>query len=292
MLRSMTTDIQTKLYDSGSIGPRLVVFGAIHGDETCGPLACDRIARRVESGTLRLERGSLQLVPICNPEAHARQVRFVDENLNRVFARTDSPTSYEGRLANQLCNILDDGADLLLDLHSTSAPGPTSVFVDYPSEHSGSYASSLCAEYVLLGWPSVYASNAHGFNSDTTLDYAERVGITAVTFECGQHVDPSSIDVAETTILRALTFAGIAQGVTPQCDTAARSVKMLTIEQKVAEGDSFTRDWEHLETAPAGMVIATRADGSPIRVVEDSLVLLPKRNARPGEEWFYIGRAA
>lgn len=291
MTGSLITDIQSKLYDSGSAGPRLVVFGAIHGDESCGTVACERVAHRIESGQLRLESGSLHLVPVCNPEAYAKRARFVEENLNRVFARTEEPVSYEAKLANVLCDILDEGADLLLDLHSTSAPGPTSAFVDHPTDRTTSFAASLCAEYVLLDWPTVYAANGHGFRSDTTLDYAERVGISAVTYECGQHDDPASADVAELAILRALAFSGIAPRAASRCDVMAKSVRMLSVEKKNAEADSLTRNWQHLEPVQAGTAIATRADGSQIRVPNDSIVLLPKHNSRLGEEWFYIGEA-
>ena len=50
-------------------GTRLVVLGAVHGDETCGTRAIERLAAELDAGTLRIESGRLTLVPVANPLA-------------------------------------------------------------------------------------------------------------------------------------------------------------------------------------------------------------------------------
>lgn len=48
-------------------GPRLLVLGAVHGNEVCGTRAIERILAELESGALAITRGQLTLLPVTNP---------------------------------------------------------------------------------------------------------------------------------------------------------------------------------------------------------------------------------
>ena len=76
-------------------GLSLLVLAAVHGNETAGTQACRRIIDEIERGALALKNGKMTLVPVCNPEAYRRDVRNIDENLNRVMTVHDNPRSYE-----------------------------------------------------------------------------------------------------------------------------------------------------------------------------------------------------
>lgn len=281
-------DIHREKFESGRPGVRLVVFGAIHGNEPCGPQAMDRIANRIRRGELSVETGSLLLIPGANPEAFRQGVRQTEENLNRVFKKTDNPQSYEARVANELCALLDTEADMLLDVHSTSAPGPMSVFADHPSDTILSYAEALGPDYIILDWPLVYANNPHGFTSSCTSDYAHEINIPGVTVECGQHADPASIEVAEKAVIRACIYAGIMHGDLPQ-GPKPKKIYMRTLEQKKDGGDSLSREWKHLEPIQAGEHIATLTSGEKVYAKEACVMILPKHHAQKGEEWYYLG---
>jgi predicted deacylase len=56
-------------------GPRLIVLGAVHGNETCGTIAMRRLMEELGTGILRIGCGSLTLVPVANPLAFARGQR-------------------------------------------------------------------------------------------------------------------------------------------------------------------------------------------------------------------------
>ncbi len=116
----ITTMIQKKEYHSGNPGKTLLVFGAIHGDEICGPKAIAEVMNEIDSGKIVLKSGKIIFVPVCNPEAFKQNKRFVDVNLNRVFKKHPNPTKYEEKLANILCDFMGD-ADILLDIHSISS---------------------------------------------------------------------------------------------------------------------------------------------------------------------------
>ena len=40
-------------------GPKLIVLGAVHGNETCGAVAIQKIRQDIEAGMLPIERGTL-----------------------------------------------------------------------------------------------------------------------------------------------------------------------------------------------------------------------------------------
>ena len=273
-------------------GPRLLIFGAIHGNESCGPIAIDRVIDKIKSGAISIERGSVRFVPVCNERAYRENKRFVEQDLNRIFKKSDTPESYESLVANELCALMETGTDAFLDVHSSTATGPTSVFIDYPTPENKAFAEALGTEYALLDWPKVYEENVYGFDSYDTTRYAYNIGITGVIVECGQHQDLQTAIVAEEIILRALTHFKIISALKDKTSLGApRSIYMKSLEKKIAAEDVFEKEWKHLEALPAGTHIATRASGEALYAKHDCVMILPKLHAKPGGEWFYLGTA-
>ena len=117
-------------------GIGLLILAAVHGNETAGTQACFRIIDEFNRGALRLTGGHLTLVPVCNPEAYRKDVRSIDENLNRVIKMHDNPQSYEQRLANEICPLIRSHR-FTLDLHSTHCVGDVPfAFCDYPDDYN------------------------------------------------------------------------------------------------------------------------------------------------------------
>ncbi|MBI5645083.1 succinylglutamate desuccinylase/aspartoacylase family protein [Candidatus Kaiserbacteria bacterium] len=275
-------------YDSGRPGRRLLVFGAIHGNEPAGTQAIRRVMKKIEEGELPLVQGSVRLVPICNPKAYEQKARFFKENLNRVFRKTTTPSSYEAHLANGLCELMEREADIFLDLHSTHAPGPVTVFLDFPTAENELFAAALGATYALLGWPAVYEHNAHGFDSYDTTRYAHVLGIPGIIIECGQHDDPQTVVHAEAALIRTLAHAGIIDSPQEPLPPPIR-VRIKLLEKKIDAEDAFSQGWGHLDRIESGTEIATRANGERIVAQENCVILLPKHYAKAGDEWFYLG---
>jgi predicted deacylase len=46
-------------------GPRLIVLGAVHGNETCGTRAIERLVGEIDAGSVRLCSRQLTLVPVA-----------------------------------------------------------------------------------------------------------------------------------------------------------------------------------------------------------------------------------
>ena len=80
-------------FDSGQDGLDLLILAAVHGNETSGTNACYKLIEELNRGMIKLMKGKLTLVPICNPDAYQKDVRSIDENLNRVMVMHDNPQS-------------------------------------------------------------------------------------------------------------------------------------------------------------------------------------------------------
>lgn len=273
----------TYLADSGLPGPSLLVFGAVHGDETCGPAALRRLADELSAGSVRLLRGTLTLVPVCNPRAYGAGVRFVEKNLNRVFAPHPAPSCYEERLADALVPLVARH-DCLLDLHSLSAGDAPFVFRDYSDAATVAFAGALGVADVVTGWPQMYS----GTGDVDTGAYARSVGKVGVTVECGRHGSAESAETAYRAVRAAMAHLGLAEGERP-LPAAARVIRAERIFRKERPGE-FVRAWKNFDAVRAGEKVGSYADGSELKAPADGLVVLPYAGARPGDEWFYFGR--
>src|SRR5690349_8321195 len=80
-------------------GPRLIVLGAVHGNETCGTRAIERVLDEIDRGELRIVRGAVTFVPVTNPLAYKHGQRMGDRNLNRNLQPNSSPRDNEDRIA-------------------------------------------------------------------------------------------------------------------------------------------------------------------------------------------------
>ena len=73
---STPTHLRTVSYHGLKPGPRLLVLGAVHGNEICGTRAITQILAELDSGKLAIERGSVTFVPVTNPLAYQRVQRL------------------------------------------------------------------------------------------------------------------------------------------------------------------------------------------------------------------------
>ena len=124
-------------------GPRLLVLGAVHGNEVAGTQGIQRMVAELDAGALRINRGCVTFVPVTNPLAHELGRRMGDRNLNRNLRPTAVPQDFEDRIGNLLCPLLDSH-DALLDLHSFQGAGEAFVMIG----EIGGDAEERAAEYI------------------------------------------------------------------------------------------------------------------------------------------------
>src|SRR5258705_7942690 len=305
---------QSIAYRGQETGPRLIVTGAVHGNETCGTKAIRRVMDEIDSGTLEIKSGEVTFVPITNPLAYARGDRAGERNLNRNLGPKDNPVDFEDRIANWLCPLLARN-DVLLDLHSTR--GATQPFAMIgprdntgplePFAHSGkerAMARILGVNRFVDGWLGTYAKGvprrvaagaASGLNTDPrygvgTTEFMRSVGGYAITLECGQHEAASSPEVAYRAIRNVLDHLGIGSGPAPQRVEEYEALSLHEVVDKAHEGDRFSRQWASFDRLKKGDVIGTRHDGTELVAPEDGWIIFPDVGAKPGNEWFYLAQ--
>jgi len=294
-------------------GPRLVVTGAVHGNETAGTRGIGYVLDQIERGEVPIVRGTVTFVPVVNPLAYAKGLRCGDRNLNRRLLPSARPRDNEDRVANVLCPLLAEH-DVLLDLHSFRGPGQPFALRG-PDDNDGTLEpfarageeSRLCAHLgvrrVVDGWLPAYADGVarrralrltpDAVNEDPaygigTTEYMRAAGGYAVTLECGQHDDPAAPAVAAHAIRQALALLGIAEWPLAPPQGPFECLTLDAVIDRHAEGDRFTKAWASFDPLARGDLIAQRADGSDVCAPADGYIVFPDPAALPGHEWFYL----
>ena len=283
--------IQSHIFTAENAGPKLLILGAVHGNEVCGTAAIKRVLAEFESGALKLARGQVTFVPTCNPRAYALGARFIERNLNRFLVPTANPATYEARLGNILCPMVE-ACDALLDLHSYPRGRDPFAFVGPFNPQERAFAASLGVATLMTGWEEAYANTgrktatASADEGVGTEEYARRCGKIASILECGDHADPKAVDVAYRAIHNALRHFGLIEGT-----TNATTPRLVTVTHVFYRDDNgkFPRDWRHLDPVTAGEIIAMREDTTPLKAPANGFVVLPHEDCDMGQEWFYFG---
>lgn len=306
-----------------SAGPRLIVLGAVHGNELCGPRAIERVLAEFESGKLTLLRGGVSFVPITNQKAYERGQREGDRNLNRNLGLTQHPQDFEDRIANALCPLLGEH-DVLLDLHSFHSPGEPFAMLG-PANNTGTLqpfalaaqeealAARLGPRRLVEGWLETYAdgvaarvqraeqsddprtARARLLNTDPrygigTTEYMRSMGGMAITLECGQHDDPSGPNVAHRAILNTMAHLGMIDVPAPAPRTDIEVLRLIHVTDRLNPGDTFAKPWASFDPVQAGELIGHRHDGTVVAAQGDGFIVFPNTKAMPGNEWFYFAR--
>ena len=301
----------------GRSAPRLIVTGAVHGNETAGTRGIERVLGEIERGEIAITRGTVTFVPVCNPLAYLHGRRMGDRNLNRRLQPTATPRDNEDRIANVLCPLMAKH-EVLLDLHSFRSPGRPFVMRG-PADNTGdlepfrhSQAEALLAAHVgpsriVEGWMAAYAAGvaqrrARGLTPGAvhedpsygvgTTEYMRSVGGYGLTLECGSHDDPAGPDVAYHAIRQTLALLGIADLPLAPPARPFECLALAAVVDRHAEGDRFAKPWTSFDPVAAGELIAMRADGNDVRAPEAGYIVFPDVSALPGHEWFYLAQAS
>jgi predicted deacylase len=271
-------------------GPRLIVTGAVHGNETAGTQGIRRVLAQIDGGEIEISRGSVTFVPVCNPLAYNLQRRMGDRNLNRRLQPTATPQDFEDRLARVLCAWLAEH-EVLLDLHSFRSPGQPFVMRG-PADNAGTLepfahaaaearlAAHAGPSRVVEGWMAAYA------------DGVARRKARALT-PGAVHDDPAGADVAAHAIRQTLALLGLTDDIRLQPPQAPfECLRLAEVIDRHAEGDAFVKPWTSFTPLAEGELIARRADGSELRAPQAGYIVFPDVSALPGHEWFYLAQAS
>jgi len=282
-------------------GPTLLVIAGVHGNEPSGYLALRSIFSEVEAKGLDFTGSVVGLVG--NREALAEGVRFIDEDLNRLWrsggAGASSGTrSAEAAEAAELRSELDallersgEGPVFALDLHSTSGPGPAFVVFD----------DSIVNREFALEFEVPLILGIEEELEGTLLDYLSGRGVRTVGFEAGQHEDPLSVTRAEAAIWTALRASGVIaeseagdRRTTEASDLLALGARHLPRVVEVRHRHAIAPESGFaMRPGLAGFQSVARGEevaierGRPVRTPESGLLLMPLYQAQ-GEDGYFL----
>jgi len=283
-------------------GPTLVVIGSLHGKETAGATALERVAAGLSEmqeqikGRVFLLRG--------NTRALQRGVRYIDADLNRHW--TDKHLAERGsglifavsedlelrELDSILDHILVTARDevYVLDLHSTSADGmPFATVGD--TLRNRRFARKFPVP-ILLG----IEEQLEG----TLLEYLNNAGAVTIGFEGGQHESGRTVENHEAMTWLALVNAEIVgPELVADLDSHRRVLAYghadsllfeVLVRHPVTPQEGFAMDpgFNNFDTIRRGQILGKDRNG---RVVAETggLLLMPLYQ-RLGEDGYFIGQ--
>ena len=298
-------------------GPKLIVLGAVHGNEVSGSKAILKMIQEFDAGDRLLQSGQVTFVPITNPLAYNRKQRNGDRNLNRNLTPTEDPKDFEDHVANWLCPLLAVH-DVLLDIHSfQKGDVPFALFGPKNNDNGlesfkhedaeRGLALRLGVSRFVDGWLDTYAKGvanrvAHlkatgqsgeGLNTDPrygmgTTECMRSNGGYAVTLECGQHEDPNGPAIAYTAIENTLVHLGLTNGAAVPAVTNHQHLSLVEVNDKQHFDDTFSRPWSSFDRVQKGELIGVRQSGEEVRASRDGFIVFPNTLSQAGQEWFYV----
>lgn len=294
--------IETHSFIGLQPGPRVIITGAVHGNEPCGPLAINRMIADLRAGRQRILRGSVTFVPVVNTLAFRKNTREGERNLNRALREYPIPANHEDQAANILCPLLR-AHDVLIDLHSFSAEGPAFALIG-PDNNSGDLepfdkaetemALALAMELPLVmhGWLPAHRDALSKRDADGeishaigTSEYMRFANGAAITVECGRHTDESSVEVAYQVINRGLAHLGILAA--PAFVNERSKPEIWEINRAIfaeSSDDRLARRFQTGERVKQGEQIGARANNTPITAPNDGAIIFDSGQVESGRE--------
>ncbi len=240
---SLTDDSSAHLlgsFQGGGSLRSLIVLGSVHGNETSGKRAIERIIPKLEK--IKEQLNGRVLLVAGNTRALKAGKRFIDADLNRHFTEErlrdslpDSPVApkcsedHEMRELLEIFNAVLGSAReevFALDLHSTSAEGAP----------FGTVGDTLRNREFTLKFPITFLLGIEEQLDGTILEYLNNHGAVTLGFEAGQHVAESSVDNHEALIWLALKHSAILpENASIDLSKYQKTLENSTGKQKVLE---------------------------------------------------------
>lgn len=254
-------------------GKTSIILAGVHGNEPCGIEAFSQIIP-----TLAIEHGEVYFL-IGNPKALESNIRFIDENLNRLFKKEvleSPPNTYERSCAQRIIPYLQK-ADALLDIHASNTPESIPFIIAEPN--SIEVTSALPIETIVSGFDELEPGGTDGFMNS--------LGKIGICVECGYTKDPRTTEVAKESIL---SFLSSMAHITAKPTTRKTKVtyQMETLYHTKTNSFVLTKEFADFEFIPKGTHIAT--DGNEkVFSEKDGCILFARNRTAIDAEGFLFG---
>lgn len=182
---------------------------------------------------VQLDKGKLLLI-VANKKATIEEERFIDANMNRVYAGGDE-TSYEYKRAKELEPLFDE-CDIIVDIHSISQWDACPMVI-CPSSMK-KYAEDTAPTEILFVDELV--------KTWALLSYAYGKWKKVLWIECGRHDEESAATIWITMVLNVLRYEGMLSW-----PITVPKKKIYSIHKEIIshhEKLQFTREFKQFES--------------------------------------------
>lgn len=297
-------------YKGPEKGPLLIVLGGMHGNEPAGVKAIDLMSKMLEVEPItnpNFHFKGIFLGLVGNVQAAARNQRYIEKDLNRIWAvekvaevmaSDKSELKAEELEMREILDVIhaeinnnDIDKVVVLDLHTTSSFG--GIFtIPTKDPESLRIALELHAPVVQDMLDGIHGTTLHYFNT-------ENLGVktVAVTFESGQHEEELSVNRAIAAITNCMRSVGMveAEHVENRHDTILieysrylPKVTRMISRYGVNEKDKFRmkEGYNNFQQVKKGELLACDKKGE-IYASADGLILMPLYQDQ-GEDGFFL----
>jgi len=255
-------------------GHRIVISCGIHGNETAPIEMVEQLFSEIKSGELRVANELLLI--IGNPPAANQAVRFVDENLNRLFSgKHQSSSTQEARRAKLIESYVTEfyqrGEEprLHYDLHTAIRGSELEKFAVYPYLHDRDWSKAQIAFLEHCGLEAILLSTkpAGTFSYFTSTQF----GADSFTIELGKVRKFGDNDMSNF----ADAMQGLRELISGQEDFSRelKSIQVFSVvEEVIKQSEALTLhvadDAKNFTAFPKGSLLASD-EGYEYRTQED-----------------------
>lgn len=255
-------------------GNTSIILAGVHGNEPCGVKAIEKLLPK-----LKIKRGKVIFL-LGNPDALDENVRFIEQNLNRMFAESNrdytskEKGSYEYKRAKFIKMFLKD-ASALLDIHSTRNECIPFVFAEKNAFNIVKYFPKEVKRIV---------SNINELEPGGTDGYMLESGKIGICVECGQHQSKKAEKVALKSIIAFLECRGHIDGHRKKT-SKKECITMRSIYITKTNSFKLSKKFTDFEEIRKGQLIGM--DGTKeIRSSKDCLIVFAHDCNKIGSEAF------
>ena len=271
---------------------KLVISSGIHGNETAPMEIVDALISSIYGGQLKVRTPVLFI--IGNPLAAKEQVRFVDDNLNRLFdghhQNYNSPESARAKLLEEVvsefyCTDLNpSGMRLHYDLHTAIRGSELEKFAVYPYLSDRSWNKSQIGFLEKCGIEGVLLSN----QPTGTFSYftSHRFGAHSFTIELGKvrkfgENDMRKFDAMDQGLRRIISGVEV-------FNNALRSIKLFSVVEEVIKRSDALQlhiadDAKNFTEYPVNSLLASDVDYEYRTQVDGERFVFPIKNVPCGQ---------
>lgn len=284
-------------YSTGQKGPLFLIFGGIHGNEPSGIKALQNVFKELENTKPDI-KGTVVGI-IGNRQALKQNVRYIDEDLNRVWTKESlaKPSStYEQKEMMAIIDViqhLDREIDYtdryFLDCHTTSAH--TLPFISVQDIHKNNKWAHKFPVYIIKGFSDIV--------NGCIDQYLSGLRITGFVFEAGQHESKISVENHEGMIWLAMHEACQLdlKKITsyPDCvgkfrkNSPGQKTFEILYRHEIKEEDAFKMEpgFENFQKIRIGDLIAHQ-NGEEFRSRWDAYIHMPLYQEQGSDGFFII----